>query len=163
MTLQQRRDLTFLVLAGIFLGTMGMLNILGLTRFLQLGTIGSWPIVVAVGALPYPVTFLCTDLISELWGEQKAGQLVWVGLALNGWIVLILWLGGILPGVAGAPDATFFEVRRLAFGAVGASMVAYLVSTRALSITQLVSAKVLRLGASQCPYMSSALIQRRSA
>jgi queuosine precursor transporter len=126
MTLQQRRDLTFLVLAGIFLGTMGMLNILGLTRFLQLGTIGSWPIVVAVGALPYPVTFLCTDLISELWGEQKAGQLVWVGLALNGWIVLILWLGGILPGVAGAPDATFFEVRRLAFGAVGASMVAYL-------------------------------------
>jgi queuosine precursor transporter len=51
---------------------------------------------------------------------------VWVGLLLNGWIVLILWLGGILPGLAGAPDATFFEVRRLAFGAVGASMVAYL-------------------------------------
>ena len=126
MTLQQRRDLAFLVLAGIFLGTMGMLNILGLTRFLQLGTIGSWPIVVAVGALPYPITFLCTDLISELWGEQKASQLVWVGLLLNGWIVLILWLGGILPGLAGAPDATFFEVRRLAFGAVGASMVAYL-------------------------------------
>jgi uncharacterized integral membrane protein (TIGR00697 family) len=113
-------------LAGLFLGTMGMLNILGLTRFLQLGSIGSWPIVVAVGALPYPVTFLCTDLISELWGEQKASQLVWVGLLLNGWIVLILWLGGVLPVLAGAPDATFFEVRRLAFGAVGASMVAYL-------------------------------------
>jgi uncharacterized integral membrane protein (TIGR00697 family) len=126
MTLQQRRDLVFLVLAGLFLGTMGMLNILGLTRFLQLGTIGTWPIVVAVGALPYPVTFLCTDLISELWGERKASQLVWVGLLLNGWIVLILWLGGVLPGLAGAQETTFFEVRRLAFGAVGASMVAYL-------------------------------------
>ena len=126
MTLKQRRDLAFLVLAGLFLGTMGMLNILGLTRFLQLGSIGSWPIVVAVGALPYPVTFLCTDLISELWGEQKASQLVWVGLLLNGWIVLILWLGGVLPVLAGAPESTFFEVRRLAFGAVGASMVAYL-------------------------------------
>lgn len=126
MTLQQRRDLAFLVLAGLFLGTMGMLNILGLTRFLQLGSIGSWPIVVAVGALPYPVTFLCTDLISEIWGEQKASQLVWVGLVLNGWIVLILWLGGVLPGLAGAPETTFFDVRRLAFGAVGASMVAYL-------------------------------------
>ena len=34
MTLQQRRDLAFLVLAGIFLGTMGMLNILGLTDWL---------------------------------------------------------------------------------------------------------------------------------
>jgi uncharacterized integral membrane protein (TIGR00697 family) len=126
MTLQQRRELVFLVLAGIFLGTMGMLNILGLTRFLQLGSIGSWPIVVAVGALPYPVTFLCTDLISELWGEQRASQLVWVGLLLNGWIVLILWLGGVLPGLEGAPQATFFEMRRLAFGAVGASMAAYL-------------------------------------
>lgn len=125
-TVQQRRDLAFLVLAGLFLGTMGMLNILGLTRFLQLGSIGSWPVVVAVGALPYPLTFLCTDLISEIWGEQKASQLVWVGLVLNGWIVLILWLGGILPGVEGGADATFFEVRRLAFGAVGASMVAYL-------------------------------------
>ena len=71
-----------------------MLNILGLTRFLTLGTIGQWPIVVAIGALPYPITFLCTDLISELWGEQKASQLVWVGLLLNGWVVFILWLGG---------------------------------------------------------------------
>ena len=52
--LQARRDLVFLILAGLFLGTLGMLNILGLTRFLQLGQIGSWPIVVAVGALPYP-------------------------------------------------------------------------------------------------------------
>ncbi|WP_087069420.1 queuosine precursor transporter [Cyanobium sp. NIES-981] len=126
MTLQQRRDLALLVLAGLFLGSMAMLNILGLTRFLQLGAIGSWPIVVAVGALPYPVTFLCTDLISEIWGERKAGQLVWVGLALNGWVVLVLWLGGVLPGLAGAPEATFFEVQRLAFGAVGASMLAYL-------------------------------------
>jgi uncharacterized PurR-regulated membrane protein YhhQ (DUF165 family) len=139
VTLQQRRDLAFLVLAGIFLGTMGMLNILGLTRFLQLGSIAGCPIVVAIGALPYPVTFLCTDLISELWGERKASQLVWVGMLLNGWIVLILWLGGVLPGLDGyggaagipSPDAegvlpVFFEMRRLAFGAVGASMAAYL-------------------------------------
>ena len=125
-TLQQRRELAFLVLAGLFLGTMGMLNILGLTRFLQLGRIGSWPVVVAVGALPYPITFLCTDLISEIWGERRASQLVWVGLLLNGWIVLILWLGGVLPGLAGAPEQTFFAVRGLAFGAVGASMAAYL-------------------------------------
>ena len=125
-TIQARRELAFLVLSGLFLGTLGMLNILGLTRFLQLGSIGSWPIVVAVGALPYPVTFLCTDLISELWGERRASQVVWVGLLLNGWVVLILWLGGVMPGLSGAPESTFFEIQRLAFGSVGASMVAYL-------------------------------------
>jgi len=140
LTVQERRQLAFLVLAGIFLGTMGMLNILGLTRFLSLGSIGSFPIIVAVGALPYPVTFLCTDLLSEIWGERRASQVVWVGLLLNGWIVLVLWLGGVLPGVdgygwggAGVPSGAdgaavpvFYEVRRLAFGAVGASMAAYL-------------------------------------
>jgi uncharacterized PurR-regulated membrane protein YhhQ (DUF165 family) len=117
---------------------MGMLNILGLTRFVSLGSLGSFPIIVAVGALPYPITFLCTDLISELWGERRASQLVWVGLLLNGWIVLILWLGGILPGPDGFGGGTlptgaeletapvFFEVRRLSFGAVGASMAAYM-------------------------------------
>ncbi len=145
MSVQERREVAFLVLAGIFLGTMGMLNILGLTRFVSLGSLGSFPIVVAVGALPYPVTFLCTDLISEIWGERRASQVVWVGLLLNGWIVLILWLGGVLPGpdgfggavgmpVPGPGEAAgsggglpvFFEMRRLAFGAVGASMVAYL-------------------------------------
>ena len=139
MTLQDRREVAFLVLAGLFLGTMGMLNILGLTRFLTLGSIGSFPIIVAIGALPYPVTFLCTDLISEIWGERRASQVVWVGLMLNGWIVLVLWLGGILQGLdgfgglAGLPTdnqadgvPVFFEVRRLAFGAVGASMAAYM-------------------------------------
>ncbi len=145
LSVQERRQLAFLVLAGLFLGTMGMLNILGLTRFLSLGSIGSFPIIVAVGALPYPVTFLCTDLLSEIWGERRASQVVWVGLLLNGWIVLVLWLGGVLPGVdgygwsgwggAGVPGGSaagdgavpvFYEVRRLAFGAVGASMAAYL-------------------------------------
>ena len=124
--IQARRDSIFLVLAGLFLGTLGMLNILGLTRFLQLGHIGTWPIVVAVGALPYPITFLCTDLISELWGEEKANQLVWVGLLLNGWVVLILWLGGLLPGLPGSDDSTFRTIQELSFGAIGASMAAYL-------------------------------------
>ena len=125
-SLQARRDGVFLVLAGLFLGTLGMLNILGLTRFLQFGSLGSWPIVVAVGALPYPITFLCTDLISELWGEQKANQVVWVGLLLNGWVLLILWLGGLFPAMPGTSETTFRTIQTLSFGSVGASMVAYL-------------------------------------
>ncbi|MCY3640266.1 MAG: queuosine precursor transporter, partial [Gammaproteobacteria bacterium] len=97
------------------------------------------PIVVAIGVLPYPITFLCTDLISELFGEKKARDMVWVGLLLNGWVVFLLWLGGVLPGFEPMDPATglpqtdaagrlpvFFEVRQLAFGAVAASMIAYL-------------------------------------
>ena len=133
-TLHERRQVVFLILSGFFLGTLAMLNILGITRFLDLsfqipGTGITVPMPLAVGVLPYPITFLCTDFISELYGRRRASQVVWVGLGLNLWVMLILWIGGALPGFepADAPDeGVFFEVQRLAFGAVTASMIAYL-------------------------------------
>ncbi len=139
---RRRRQRVFLVLAGIFLGTLAMLNILGISRFIDLSfTVFGLdiPMIVAVGVLPYPITFICTDLISELYGRRRATEVVWVGLLLNGWVMFIIWLGGILPGGEAIDPATgallrdeadrlpvFFEVRTLAFGAVTASMIAYL-------------------------------------
>jgi len=144
-SLHARRERVFLVLAGLFLGTLAMLNILGVTRFIKLLEIdrpdsSSLVFAVAVGVLPYPVTFLCTDFISELYGRARANAVVFVGLILNVWVMFILWIGGVLPGFeAIGPDGAivadeagrlpvFFEVRTLAFGAVIASMAAYLVA-----------------------------------
>ncbi len=163
--LHRRRESVFLVLAGLFLGTLAMLNILGISRFIKLasitmaeGTPDQWELIfaVAVGVLPYPVTFLCTDLISEFYGRKRANFVVTVGLILNVWVVAVLWLGGLLPGweliqdgqivrdlvqvPAGIDPSTgdiiyepgaprlpvFYEIRALTFGAVGASMIAYL-------------------------------------
>lgn len=104
-----RRERVFLVMSGVFLGTLVMLNILGITRFIEFGRIGGedggsgWVFAVAVGVLPYPVTFLCTDLISELFGRARANAVVWVGLLLNAWVLFILWLAGILPGMDAPP------------------------------------------------------------
>lgn len=136
-----RRERVFLVLAGLFLGSLTMLNILGVTRFIELCTIstgdGSLVFAVAIGVLPYPVTFLCTDFISEIFGRARANAVVWVGLLLNLWVIAILWIGGSLPGFEDLENGelvrdaagrlpVFFEVRSLAFAAVGASMIAYL-------------------------------------
>ncbi len=142
--LHARRERVFLVFAGLFLGTLTMLNILGISRFIKLA---SWEtadgleltFAVAVGVLPYPITFLCTDFISEFYGRRRANFVVLVGLLLNGWVVFILWLGGILPGFEPTDPQTgellrdaadrlpvFFEIRALTFGAVAASMIAYL-------------------------------------
>ncbi|MFK7760307.1 MAG: queuosine precursor transporter [Phycisphaerales bacterium] len=145
--LHRRRERLFLLLSGLFLGTLAMLNILGITRFIKLfeydfdsATPGATVFAVAVGVLPYPLTFLCTDFISELYGRRRANAVVWVGLILNLWVIAILWIGGSLPGFetldgsgAIAVDTAgrmpvFFEVRSLAFGAVAASMIAYLVA-----------------------------------
>ena len=139
-TIERRRELVFLLLAGIFLGSLTMLNILGISRFIDLsftifGT--KIPFIIAVGVLAYPITFLCTDFISELYGKRRANLVVWIGLLLNIWVLFIIWLGGILPPqpemnpetglpVPGSEGIVFFQIRMLTFGATTASMVAYL-------------------------------------
>lgn len=147
--LHERRERVFLVLAGLFLGTLAMLNILGISRFIVFAswtdgsgwTIGQWgevSLAVAIGVLPYPVTFLCTDFISELYGRRRVNWVVFVGLILNLWVVFIMWLGGWLPGPepvdaagqlvldAAGRKPLFFELQALTFGAVMASMIAYM-------------------------------------
>ncbi len=140
--IEQRRLWVFMILAGVFLGSLTMLNILGTSRFLEFDSFSFFGLeisfAVAVGVLPYPITFLCTDLISELYGKKKANMVVWIGLILNIWVLLIMWLGGALvpPELhEGLPEVTnnevpyeyaFYFMRKLTFGAVLASMIAYL-------------------------------------
>jgi uncharacterized integral membrane protein (TIGR00697 family) len=142
--LHARRERVFLVFAGVFLGTLAMLNILGISRFIKLyefttGGGTTLTFAIAVGVLPYPITFLCTDFISEFYGRRRANLVVLVGLLLNIWVVFVMWLGGVLPGFEAVDPTTgeivrdvagrlpvFFDVRALTFGAVSASMIAYL-------------------------------------
>lgn len=151
--IRERRERFFIVLCGLFLGTLTMLNILGVTRFINLSFhIGEVkiPFILAVGVLPYPITFLCTDFISEFYGRRRANLVVWVGVLLNIWVIAILWLGGVLPPVpemipgVGMPEVptidlenntvydpgswAFYRIRFLTFGAVVASMLAYMVA-----------------------------------
>lgn len=135
-----RREIVFIILAGFFLGTLAMLNILGISRYIHftLNIFGmEIPIMLFVGILPYPITFLCTDFISELYGKHRANVVVWTGLILNIWVLFILWLGGILPPVPDfipetglpafeEPSRSFYHIRKLTFGATTASMLAYL-------------------------------------
>ena len=140
--LHARRERVFLVVSGLFLGSLTMLNVLGLTRFIDLSfTLFGFdiPMPLAVGVLPYPITFLCTDIISEMYGRKRASNVVWVGFMLNLWVAFILWLGGALPPeiaidastglpFPGAEGELFFQVQHLAFGSVVASMSAYWVA-----------------------------------
>lgn len=96
--LYERRERVFLVLAGIFLSSMTLLNVIGITRFVQLG-----PMSLAIGVLPYPITFLCTDLVCELYGKRRANFLVTLGLGLNVFIIACLYLAQAIPAVS--PEA----------------------------------------------------------
>ena len=124
-----RREAVFVVFAGLFIGSLAMLNILGLSRLIDLSfhfNGNKVHFMLFVGVLPYPITFLCTDFISELYGRKRANLVVWVGLLLNLWVLFILWFGGILPEDSSVDSTAFFRIRELTFGATAASMIAYL-------------------------------------
>lgn len=143
LILEQRRSYVFLILSSVFISAMTLLNVIGITKFIALG-----PLTVAVGILPYPLTFLCTDLVSELYGRRRANQLVFVGVFINIFVLGVLYLGDILPSAVVKPpwqtlnlkDEIYLadgskivgqvEMFHLIFsstvGAVFASMIAYL-------------------------------------
>jgi queuosine precursor transporter len=129
-SVSRKREAVFLILSGIFLGSMTMLNVLGTSKILYLGSLfGFFSLTVPVGVLAYPITFLCTDLISELYGKRRANTLVWVGLLVNVWLLIIIYIGTAIPAWSNSPDSTTFDkIKVIATDTVLGSMVAYLVA-----------------------------------
>ena len=143
---ENNKAIIFLILSGFFLGSITLLNILGTSKFIDYSfEIFSLqiPFVIAIGVLPYPITFLCTDLISELYGRKRANWVVWMGLGLNFWVLFFIWLAGVLDPpneiIKGMPlykiendnvlihsQYAFYHIRKLSMGATLASMIAYL-------------------------------------
>jgi uncharacterized integral membrane protein (TIGR00697 family) len=85
---------------------------------------------VSVGILPYPITFLITDLISEMFGREKANQVVTAGIFASFFSMGIILLANYVPSIEGSPvqDDTFRQVFALSPIAVLASMIAYLLA-----------------------------------
>ena len=82
----------------------------------------------SVGILPYPITFLITDLISEIYGKHKANEIVIAGIFASFFSMAILVVANSVPALENSPvdAATFNSVFALSPLAVLASMMAYL-------------------------------------
>ena len=84
----------------------------------------------SVGILPYPLTFLITDLISEIYGKKAANRVVIAGIFASFFSMGILLLADFVPAIKNSPvdDMTFKKVFSLSPLAVLASMIAYLIA-----------------------------------
>ena len=82
----------------------------------------------SVGILPYPLTFLITDLISEIYGKKKANQVVIAGIFASFFSMGIVLLADAVPVMENSPlsNNDFEKVFSLSPLAVLASMLAYL-------------------------------------
>lgn len=83
---------------------------------------------ISVGILPYPITFLITDLISEIYGKKRANDVVVVGIFASLFSLLIVLISNHAPATSWSPvdDPLFSKVFGSTAIAVTASMMAYL-------------------------------------
>lgn len=83
---------------------------------------------ISVGVLPYPVTFLLTDLISEIYGKKSANQIVVAGIFASFFSLLIVYLASASEATSWSPvnNTMFKDVFGNTILAVTASMLAYL-------------------------------------
>lgn len=84
----------------------------------------------SVGILPYPITFLITDCISEIYGRKRANQTVIAGLFAALFTLLIVTVANAATATPWSPidNDTFSSVFGLTAAAVGASMTAYILA-----------------------------------
>ncbi len=123
----------YLILTGVFITSLVSCNLI-FQKFFQLDIyipfVGNYTFEQSVGLLPYPITFLVTDIISEIYGQKKANKVVTTGLISSLFMLLIVTVSDYVTATPWSPvdGDTFHQVFGLSGAAVFASMMAYLVA-----------------------------------
>jgi uncharacterized integral membrane protein (TIGR00697 family) len=111
------------VLATLFVTCLITANII------TVKLISVWGWVVPAGIIAYPLTFLFTDVITELYGRKTASRVVWLGFGASILMVILVIGAGLLkPAAIWEGQAAYESVLGMVPRIVLASMIAYLVS-----------------------------------
>jgi uncharacterized integral membrane protein (TIGR00697 family) len=136
------QDRIYLLLGGIFIASLISSNLIFQKfffwtpfAFLANSDSGNWlswlseyTFELSVGILPYPITFLVTDIISEIYGREKANRVVMAGFVSSIFIMGVVMVGDMVSATKWSPvdDSVFHRVFGLFGPAVFASMTAYI-------------------------------------
>ena len=116
----------YYILGALFIAALITCNLIA-NKFISID-LGFKTFIISAGVLPYPLTFLITDILSELYGRKRTTHVVLSGLFASVFVLFILWLGAQFPAIDGSPvdDETFNSVFQNAWRVIAASMFAYL-------------------------------------
>ncbi len=117
----------YLILAAMFIAALVGSNLI-FQKFFTWNFFGIKTFELSVGILAYPVTFLITDIISEIYGSRRANRLVFSGIAASFFMTFIVYIADVLPAASWSKidNETFSSVFGLSGVAVSSSMLAYL-------------------------------------
>jgi len=120
------KDNFYIILSAIFIASLITCNLIA-NKFVTVD-LGFKVFIVSAGILPYPLTFLVTDLISEFYGRKKANLVVFSGFVASMFVLFFLWLGGQFSAIPSSivGDEIYNTVFQNAWRIIAASMIAYL-------------------------------------
>lgn len=126
---QKQALFIYMILAALFIASLVASNLI-FKKFFLWDFYGIYTFEISVGILPYPLTFLITDSISEIYGKKKANQVVTVGIFASLFSLLIILVSNQVNASPTSPvqDDMFNQVFGSTGIAVSASMIAYLLA-----------------------------------
>lgn len=112
-----RSQQVFLALAATLITSLVLANVVGVKLFrfeLDLGPVGVVPVEHTAGMLPFPITFLLTDLLNEYWGKRATRYVTFVAFAMAAFAWGVVTAARALPILEGIPgtatQAAFDEI-----------------------------------------------------
>src|SRR5262249_35864772 len=128
------RSKLLLVLSSIFTISLVVGDILG-GKLIQAAPWGQ-PVTLTVGMIPFPITFLLTDVINEFYGKRAARFITVVGFVMALLSYLFIGISAAIPiapitrdpGWKGVTEEAFNNVFMSSRRMIAASLTAYLVS-----------------------------------
>ena len=114
----------YLISLAVIFTTLLLTANISAVKIIAIGSEG-----IDAGIIAYPLTFLISDVISEVYGRKTTTKIIWLGFLANLLMISIIYVAGILPSATFWNDQQSYDQ---ILGAVPriviASMVAYLVS-----------------------------------
>ncbi|RLD66805.1 MAG: VUT family protein [Bacteroidetes bacterium] len=124
---KQTAERIYIALTALFIAALVTSNLI-FQKFFSWNPWGLFNFELSVGIIPYPVTFLVTDIISEIYGRKRANQTVVAGLFASLFTLLIIIVSDAATATSWSPisDDEYHKVFGFTFLGIAASMVAYL-------------------------------------
>jgi uncharacterized integral membrane protein (TIGR00697 family) len=116
-------DRTFIILLSIFIGSITIASVLA-SKIIDV-----FGLFMPAGVLAYSITFICTDVISEIWGKKRANATVLGGFIALFCVLLLVQLSLVWPKAPFWTNETAFNsILGSTSRIIVASFIAYLIS-----------------------------------
>lgn len=129
MSGQERYSLHFVAVVALFVTALITANVMAVKL------VGLWGLVVPAAVVVFPISYICGDVLTEVYGYRATRRVIWLGFLCNFFAVIAIVIGGLLPA-APVFDAQEAYERILGYAPriLAASFLAYLVGEFANAI-----------------------------